>query len=66
METQAFEQEDKPMLEKQQHRMGTDDLWSLKPVMLPIDAAAVRVRRKLDAMIAAETAGRLITDPKGK
>lgn len=63
---QAFEQEDKPMLEKQQHRMGTDDLWSLKPILLPIDAAAVRVRRKLDAMIAAETAGGPITDPKEK
>jgi hypothetical protein len=53
--TQAFEQEDKPMLEKQQQRMGMDDLWSLDPILWPIDAAAARVRRKLDAMIAAET-----------
>lgn len=50
----AFLHEDKPMLEKQQARMGTDDLWALNPILLPVDAAAVRVRRKLDAMIAAE------------
>lgn len=50
----AFTQEDKPMLEKVQKRMGTPDLWALKPLLLPIDAAAVRVRRKLDALIAAE------------
>lgn len=47
----AFEDEDKPMLEKQQARMGTDDLWSLDPILLPIDAAAVRTRRKLDQLI---------------
>lgn len=52
--TQAFQGEDKPMLEKQQARMGTDDLWALEPILLPIDAAAVRVRRKLDRLIAAE------------
>lgn len=50
----AFAEEDKPMLEKQQARMGTTDLWALKPLLLPIDNAAVRVRRQLDAMIAAE------------
>jgi len=52
----AFRDEDKPMLEQQQARMGTTDLWALDPVLLPVDAAAVRVRRKLDAMIAAEHA----------
>lgn len=52
----AFGQEDKPMLEQQQMRMGTPDLWALKPLLLPIDAGAVRVRRKLDALIAAEQA----------
>lgn len=54
----AFRDEDKPMLEKQQARMGTPDLWALDPVLLPVDAAAVRVRRRLEAMIAAEQ-GRL-------
>ena len=53
---QAFVQEDKPMLEAQQARMGTSDLWSLGPILLPIDAGAVRARRKLDALIASERA----------
>ena len=52
--THAFLHEDKPMLEKQQARMGTPDLWSLSPVLLKVDAAAVRARRKLEALIAAE------------
>lgn len=51
---QAFLFEDKPILEKQKLGMGTADFWDLKPVLLPIDAAAVRVRRKLDSLISAE------------
>ena len=47
----AFSQQDKPMLEAQQRRTGGCDFWSLRPVLLPCDAAAARVRRKLDAMI---------------
>jgi vanillate O-demethylase monooxygenase subunit len=34
--------------------MGTAEFWSLKPVLLPGDAGAVRVRRKLKALIEAE------------
>lgn len=52
----AFAQQDKPMLEAQQRRIGTADFWSLKPVLLASDAGAVRARRKLDALIAAEAA----------
>jgi phenylpropionate dioxygenase-like ring-hydroxylating dioxygenase large terminal subunit len=52
--THAFSHEDKPMLEKQQARMGTDDLWSLNPVMLGIDNAAVQARRMLDKLISQE------------
>jgi vanillate O-demethylase monooxygenase subunit len=52
----AFVHEDQPMLEKQQARMGTPDLWALDPILLKVDAAAVRARRKLDALIAAEQA----------
>jgi vanillate O-demethylase monooxygenase subunit len=52
----AFANEDKPMLEMQQCRMGTDDLMGLKPLLLPIDTAAVRVRRQLAAMIEGEGA----------
>lgn len=50
----AFVREDKPMLELQQQSMGSADLWSLGPMLLPIDAGAVRARRKLDVLIEAE------------
>lgn len=53
----AFSQQDKPMLEAQQRRIGAAEFWSLHPVLLPGDAGAVRVRRKLDALIEAERAG---------
>jgi phenylpropionate dioxygenase-like ring-hydroxylating dioxygenase large terminal subunit len=52
----AFLGEDKPMLEAQQQRIGQADFWDLKPILLKIDAAAVKVRRRLDDMIAAESA----------
>lgn len=58
--TQAFENEDKPMLEKQQMRMGAGDFWSHDPVLLSVDAAAVRVRRKLAKMIEDEQADKAI------
>jgi vanillate O-demethylase monooxygenase subunit len=54
--TQAFQGEDKPMLERQQARIGDQDFWSLDPILLPIDAGAVRARRKLDRLIAREQA----------
>jgi vanillate O-demethylase monooxygenase subunit len=49
-----FESEDLPMLEAQQRAIGDQDFWSLKPVLLAGDAAAVRARRVLDAMIKKE------------
>jgi hypothetical protein len=52
---QAFLGEDKPMLEAQQRRVGQDDFWALKPILLKIDAAAVKVRRRLDELIDAES-----------
>lgn len=51
-----FTNEDLPMLEAQQKMMGDADFWSLKPVLLAGDAGAVRARRLLDKMIAAEQA----------
>lgn len=51
----VFMHEDKPMLEAQQRRIGANEFWSLKPVLLAGDAGAVRARRKLDALIAAES-----------
>ncbi|KWF32690.1 hypothetical protein WL86_29435 [Burkholderia diffusa] len=46
-----FTKEDMPMLEAQQAAIGDSDFWSLKPVLLASDAAAVRARRTLDEMI---------------
>lgn len=46
-----FETEDLPMLEAQQNLMGDSDFWSLKPILLAGDAAAVRARRVLDQLI---------------
>ena len=51
-----FGTEDKPMIELVQERMRDADFWSLKPLLLPIDNAAVRVRRRLAELIAAECA----------
>ncbi|NIF82693.1 aromatic ring-hydroxylating dioxygenase subunit alpha [Comamonas sp. Tr-654] len=51
---EPFEREDLPMLEAQQQSLGDNDFWSLKPILLPGDAAAVRTRRVLDALIKAE------------
>ena len=51
----AFVDEDKPLLEKQQISMGTPDFYSLSPVLLKIDTAAVLARRVLDAKIKEQT-----------
>jgi vanillate O-demethylase monooxygenase subunit len=50
----AFRNEDEPMIEAVQHNMHGADLWAEKPVMLSTDNAAVRARRIVDKMIAAE------------
>ena len=51
-----FEREDKPVIEAVGRRMGGADLFALKPVLLPGDAAAVRARRLLQALIEQEQA----------
>ncbi|WP_395336369.1 aromatic ring-hydroxylating dioxygenase subunit alpha [Novosphingobium sp. BL-8H] len=51
---QIFSTEDEPMIAAQQARMGDQGFWDLKPALLRIDEGAVAVRRRLDAMIAAE------------
>lgn len=52
--TGPFEREDKPIIEAVARRMGGADLWSLKPVLLAGDAAAVRARRILQGLIEKE------------
>lgn len=53
---QAFEVEDEPVIEAVQNRMAGKDLWSLKPILLSIDAGAVRVRRLMSKLIQDEKA----------
>lgn len=50
----AFEEEDKPVIDLQQEEIETTDLFSLNPVLLSSDAGNVRVRRRLQQMIANE------------
>lgn len=50
----VFAMKDKPMVEGQQQLMGTADLWSLKPFLLPGDAGTARVRRMLERLIKEE------------
>lgn len=57
MARHAFEEEDEPMIRACQEMMGTTDLFSLKPVVLKTDVAAVRARILIDKLIARESAG---------
>jgi len=54
---QAFDTQDKPMIEAVQRNMGTTDLDALGPVLLGVDGGAVRARRVLAGLIAAEGSG---------
>jgi len=49
-----FATEDKPMIELVDQRMGDNEFWSMRPVLLPIDGASVRARRRLQTRIKAE------------
>lgn len=49
-----FANEDKPMIELVQQRMLGMEFWSMKPMLLSIDAGPVRVRRKLKELIEME------------
>lgn len=51
---QAFAEEDKPIIEMQQRELGGADLMAFKPVLLQTDTAAVRARRVIQDMLAAE------------
>lgn len=52
----AFEDEDGPLVEAVQREMGEADFFALDPVLMSNDVAPVKVRKKLDGMIAAERA----------
>lgn len=50
----AFRGEDMPMVSKVQEAMGGQELFSLSPVLLTCDMGAIRARRKLAALLAAQ------------
>jgi vanillate O-demethylase monooxygenase subunit len=50
----AFDVEDKPMIEAVQRNTGNRDLFENKLAFLPYDRGAVRVRQRLQALIAQE------------
>jgi vanillate O-demethylase monooxygenase subunit len=56
----AYYDEDKPILEAVQRSMGDADFWGKKPVILSVDAGAVRVRHRLAKLILDE---RGVTSP---
>lgn len=50
----AFMHEDEPMIEAVAKNMGSHDLLSLHPVLLPADASGIRARRILKKLVEAE------------
>ncbi|WP_317930659.1 aromatic ring-hydroxylating dioxygenase subunit alpha [Halioxenophilus sp. WMMB6] len=54
--TEAFTQEDKPVIEAQFKNMQGRGFWELKPVVLSSDAGGLRVRRVFERMLKAEQA----------
>jgi phenylpropionate dioxygenase-like ring-hydroxylating dioxygenase large terminal subunit len=54
MRAHIFATEDEPMIAAQQRSIGDVDFWALKPALLKIDKGAALVRRRMDALIAAE------------
>ena len=55
-----FATEDKPMIELVDERMGDREFWSMRPVLLSIDGASVRARRRMQALMDAERPGEAV------
>jgi phenylpropionate dioxygenase-like ring-hydroxylating dioxygenase large terminal subunit len=53
--TQAFDVEDKPMIEAAYHNLNGEDFWERKPVFLGVDAGGTRARRLIQRLKAAES-----------
>jgi phenylpropionate dioxygenase-like ring-hydroxylating dioxygenase large terminal subunit len=60
----VFRNEDKPMIEAQQKHIGPRDLFELKPLLLPTDAGAVRIRRVLERLVNNEQSGISVTEER--
>jgi vanillate O-demethylase monooxygenase subunit len=50
----AFVNEDEPMIARVAQNMDGRDFWEMRPLILPSDAAAIRVRRVRDKMLREE------------
>lgn len=50
----AFAEQDKPIVDAQQQVVGEQDLWSMNPVLLAVDAGPVRMRRTMERLIREE------------
>lgn len=53
---QAFDDEDKPIIEAAFANLNGEDFWDAKPAYLGIDAGGTRARRKLQIMLQSEAA----------
>jgi nitrite reductase/ring-hydroxylating ferredoxin subunit len=51
---QAFDAEDKPIIEAAYQNLDGADFWDRKPIFLGVDAGGTRARRKLQRLIASE------------
>lgn len=61
----GFGEQDKPVLEAQQRRVGNRDIMQLRPVILPTDVGGVRARRILAQRIAHERKGEPVLEAVG-
>lgn len=53
---QAFDVEDKPIIEAAFANMKAEDFWACKPLSLGVDQGGTRARRKIEALLKAEAA----------
>jgi vanillate O-demethylase monooxygenase subunit len=53
---EAFDVEDKPIIEASFANMEASDFWSAKPLSLGVDQGGTRARRKIEALLKAEAA----------
>jgi vanillate O-demethylase monooxygenase subunit len=53
---QAFDEEDKPIIEAAYNNLDGADFWDMKPAFLGIDQGGTRARRKLEQLIKQEQA----------
>ena len=51
---QAFDEEDKPIIQAAYENLEGADFWDAKPISLGVDAGGLRVRRRLKALLARE------------